>query len=462
MSFQSALGRKLQRLGAPRPTTAPTSDGATGDGRLEGASAPAPGAFQAVRGEAALVAESPATPAPRDGVFPPASPRGIAAHGGVPTVLGVPEPTAHGALYVTRREYGPAHHHGRVRVSSALAAQPEHVAALALDPSLAGLALDRALLLDTETTGLAGGAGTLPFLVGLGWFEPGGALSLEQLFLRRPGEERPMLARLSERLASASCVVSFNGKSYDWPLLRTRFVMNRMPVPAPPPHLDLLHCARRAFKYRCESARLTELEEAVIGHVRRGDVPGHLIPELYFAYLRGRGHGPLQRVMEHNAQDLVMLAALLGHLAERFSTPDPASDPRDALGLAEVAFRAHDHARADAFAAHAATSLRPDLASAAMVIRARVCWRARDIPGAVNWLEQAVKLAVGPFAARLHLALAKLHEHRIRDLTRAQHHAAHAQGAEPPTRAERRHQRLREKLARAAVMPTVASHGPRH
>ncbi|HYV48141.1 MAG TPA: ribonuclease H-like domain-containing protein [Myxococcaceae bacterium] len=317
---------------------------------------------------------------------------------------------------------------------------------------MASISFDRALLLDTETTGLAGGAGTLPFLLGLGWFEPGGSVTLEQLFLRRPGEERPMLARLSERLASASCVVSFNGKSYDWPLLRTRFVMNRMPVPAPPPHLDLLHCARRAFKYRCESARLTELEEAVVGHVRRGDVPGHLIPELYFAYLRGRGHGPLRRVMDHNAQDLLMLAALLGHLAERFAAPDPTADPRDALGLAEVAFRARDHARADAFAAHAATSPRPDLTSAALVIRARVCWRARDIPGAVTWLEQAVKLAVGPFAARLHLALAKLHEHRIRDLARAQYHASRARGAEAPARADRRLQRLKEKLARAEAV----------
>jgi len=143
-----------------------------------------------------------------------------------------------------------------------------------------------------------------------------------------------------------------------------------------------------------------------------------------------------------------MLAALLGHLAERFAAPDPSADPRDALGLAEVAFRARDHARADAFAAHAATSPRPDLASAALVIRARVCWRARDIPGAVTGLEQAVKLAVGPFAARLHLALAKLHEHRMRDFTTAMHHASCAGGAEPLPHALRRVERLEKKKAR--------------
>jgi hypothetical protein len=320
--------------------------------------------------------------------------------------------------------------------------------------------MERALLLDTETTGLAGGAGTLPFLIGLGWFEPGGTLELEQLFLRRPGEERPMLARLSERLAAASCVVSFNGKSYDWPLLRTRFVMNRMPVPAPPPHLDLLHCARRVFRYRCDSARLTELEVAVVGHVRHGDVPGHLIPELYFAYLRGRGQGPLRRVLDHNAQDLAMLGALLGHLAERFAAPGEELDARDALGLAEVAFRARDHARADAFAGLAARAPRPDLASAAMVIRARVCWRARDVAGAVAWLERAVALAVGPLAARLHLALAKLHEHRMRDLSRALHHATQARGAEPPPRGVRRLQRLKEKLERAAAIRPSSARPP--
>jgi len=405
MTFQSALGRKLQRLG-----TLPGSD------------------------------PRPAAPAPAAPPAPASTP---------PSALGVPEPTAHGVLNVTLRRYAAEHRHGRIRIGSALAAQPEHVAALALDPSLAGAAPERALLLDTETTGLAGGAGTLPFLIGLGWFDPSGALHLEQLFLARPGEERPMLARLAERLSTASCIVSFNGKSYDWPLLRTRFVMNRMPVPTPPPHLDLLHCARRAFRYRCQSARLVELEAEVVGHVRHGDIPGHLIPQLYFAYLRSRGGGALRRVMDHNAQDLLMLAALLGHLSERFAAPAEGVDCRDALGLAEVAFRVRDHERADAFAALAAGSSRPDLASAALVIRARVRWRARDVAGAVAWLERAVALAPRPLAPRLHLALAKLHEHRLRDFQRALQHAAQAAGAEPPAKAERRLQRLREKQERA-------------
>src|SRR5262245_28950257 len=285
MTFQSALGRKLQRLGTlPGSSPKPAATTQNPEGALEPGHAAALTPASAMRGrspeeavhqragtapselgipEPAAPGDSPSATAPAMRVRPSeeAAPRysGTAP----PSALGVPEPTAHGVLNVTLRRYAAEHRHGRVRVGSALAALPSHVAALALDPSLAGAAPERALLLDTETTGLAGGAGTLPFLFGLGWFEPGGSLHLEQLFLARPGEERPMLARLTERLSSASCIVSFNGKSYDWPLLRTRFVMNRMPVPTPPPHLDLLHCARRAFRHRCESARLVELETTV-------------------------------------------------------------------------------------------------------------------------------------------------------------------------------------------------------
>lgn len=270
-----------------------------------------------------------------------------------------------------------------------------------------------------------------------------------------------MLARLAERLSSASCVVSFNGKSYDWPLLRTRFVLNRMQVPAPPPHLDLLHCARRVFRHRGGTARLTELESQVVGHVRRNDVPGHLIPELYFSYLRSRGSGPLRRVLDHNAQDMLMLVALLGHLAASFASPDrPHLDARDALGLAEVAFRARDHERADAFAALAARSARTDLSSAGFVVRARVRWRAKDVAGAAAWLERAVAVAQGPLAPRLHLALAKLYEHKLRDLKAALAHAGRAVGAEPSPRATRRLQRLREKLERAAAAVTAPSGRP--
>lgn len=397
MTPASAFGRKLDRLGGP-----------------------------------------PAPPRPAAPVHPEPAPSPPAA----------PQQTAHGTLHVSERLYPAAHRHGRALLSAAVQVRPETVATLALDPELGQVDPRRLLLFDTETTGLNGGAGTLPFLIGLGWFE-GDALKLEQLFLSRPGEERPMLHRLAERMAAASVLVSYNGKSFDWPLLRTRFVMNRLPPPPPPPHLDLLHCARRVFRHRGGGARLQDIEAEVLGHRREGDVPGHLIPQLYFAYLRGRGAGALRRVLDHNAWDLLLLAGLLGHLATAFLGAAEEQDPRDALGFAEVAFRAKDHAAAQAFAERAAASRERVVASLGLVLAARCRWRAGDVRGAVELLERALPVAPAAEAARLHLALAKLYEHRLKDLPAALRHAR----ASAPTESPDRHRRRLERLAQKAAGP---------
>ncbi|HEY0095342.1 MAG TPA: ribonuclease H-like domain-containing protein, partial [Archangium sp.] len=225
--------------------------------------------------------------------------------------------TPHGLIHVSERLLAPDHSHGNAPLAEALDVEPPLVASLALQPGLAGVDFQRMLFLDTETTGLAGGTGTVPFLVGLAWFE-GRSLRVHQLFLRRLGEEAPLLRELAARMAQASCLVTFNGKSFDWPLLRTRFVLNRVAPPAELPHLDLLHCARRVFKHRGSGTRLVHLEEQVLGFHRVGDVDGALIPELYFRFLRGGEGSALTPVLEHNVNDLLLLAALLGLLARRF------------------------------------------------------------------------------------------------------------------------------------------------
>ncbi|WP_253910656.1 ribonuclease H-like domain-containing protein, partial [Pyxidicoccus fallax] len=216
-----------------------------------------------------------------------------------------PRATAYGTVHVSERVLPPDHHHGSAPLAGALDVEGSLVASLALHADLAGVDFQRMLFLDTETTGLAGGTGTVPFLVGLAWFE-GRSLRVHQLFLRRLGEEAPMLRVLAERMAHSSCLVTFNGKSFDWPLLRTRFVLNRVPAPAELPHLDLLHCARRVFKHRGAGARLVHLEEQVLGHRRIGDVDGALIPELYFRFLRGGDGSALTPVLEHNVNDLLL------------------------------------------------------------------------------------------------------------------------------------------------------------
>src|SRR2546427_2753675 len=175
------------------------------------------------------------------------------------------------------------------------------------------------LFLDTETTGLAGGTGTYAFLIGLAWWDAGG-LQVEQFFMRDFTEEHSLLHELAARVAERPVLVTFNGKSFDWPLLENRFTMTRsIAVPKLEAHLDLLHPARALWKLRLGSVRLVELERHVLdaprlGWHRENDVSSALIPQFYFDYLRGGPAEPLAAVVRHNQMDLRGLAALFGKI----------------------------------------------------------------------------------------------------------------------------------------------------
>lgn len=183
------------------------------------------------------------------------------------------------------------------------------------------LDLHHAVFLDTETTGLAGGTGTYAFLVGLGTFE-GYDFVVRQFFLRDYGDEEAMLEELEAHLRPHSLLVTFNGKSFDWPLLQTRFRMNRRRAPLPgAPHLDLLHPARRLYKERLGACNLAHLETRVLGVERQGDTPGHLIPQLYFQYLRTGDAGPLADVLLHNRLDIVSLVSLAAWMGQMVMAP---------------------------------------------------------------------------------------------------------------------------------------------
>ncbi len=257
--------------------------------------------------------------------------------------------TAFGEVRVISRRYPLDKAYGEVPLNSALKFSGETIAALALDETLRGVDLRNALFLDTETTGLAGGTGTLPFLTGVSWFE-GDELVVEQYFIEEFGRETPLLAALTERLESASCVVTFNGKSFDWPLLRTRFVMNRLPAPPQPLHFDLLHTARRILKRRLNSMRLVALEETVLGQRRVGDVDGAEIPEIYFHFLATGEFGRLKDVLLHNELDLLAMPALAGWLGRQYNFVSESDHPLDWIGVARVAERTGDLERARRFA----------------------------------------------------------------------------------------------------------------
>lgn len=218
---------------------------------------------------------------------------------------------------------------------------------LAPDAPEEALDADNWLFLDTETTGLAGGTGTYAFLVGLAWWDAGG-LEIEQFFMREHSEEHSLLVALAERMAERRVLVTFNGKSFDWPLLETRFRMTRsIRLPAPRAHLDLLHPARHLWRMRLGSVRLAELERHVLRFDRGPDVMSELIPQIYFDYLRGGSPEPLVPVFRHNQMDLRGLAALSSRIFSLLAEPEArGEDGLELFGVSRICERRGEAARA--------------------------------------------------------------------------------------------------------------------
>ena len=192
----------------------------------------------------------------------------------------------------------------------------------ARDRRISDLDLSEFAFLDTETSGLSGGTGTYAFLVGVARFVDG-KFRLQQFFMRDPAEEPALLEGLANFLAPCRALITFNGKSFDAPLLTTRYSLHRIPVPYKNySHIDLLPLARRLWRDRLPSRALKYLEENILGLARSTDeVPGYEIPWLYFDYLRTGDARPLGGVFYHNAMDVVAMAALLSHINNMLETP---------------------------------------------------------------------------------------------------------------------------------------------
>jgi uncharacterized protein YprB with RNaseH-like and TPR domain len=203
------------------------------------------------------------------------------------------------------------------------------------------------LFLDTETTGLAGGTGTYPFLIGIAWWDAGG-LEVEQFFMREHSEELSVLVALAERMAERRMLVTFNGKSFDWPLLETRFNMTRkIRVPSPRAHVDFLHPARNLWRLRLGSARLPELEKHVLGWNRGADIMSEFIPQIYFDYLRGGSPDPLVPIFHHNQMDLRGLAGLASRVLAVLGDPElHGQDGLELFGVSRICERRGESARA--------------------------------------------------------------------------------------------------------------------
>lgn len=237
--------------------------------------------------------------------------------------------------------------HADELLEAGLRACTSSLSALAGDPALAGMDLERTAFLDTETTGLAGGAGTYAFLIGIGRLE-GGCFHVRQFFMRHPGEERAQLAAVAEWLEGCSGLVTFNGRSFDMPLLATRCTVHRRrPFLDGAPHLDLLPAARRVWRRRLESCSLTSLEREILGTHRQDDVPGWLIPYRYFRYQQDGDARPLVGIFHHNLLDILTMVSLTARLARAWQAPEDTLDHGlDWLSLARRYELSGDSARA--------------------------------------------------------------------------------------------------------------------
>ena len=352
--------------------------------------------------------------------------------------------------------------HGPVELREMLGVSPEVVAQLAHGGDTSNPDLSRLVFLDTETTGLAGGAGTLAFLVGVGFFD-GDHFSVRQYFLRDPAEEFALVAALAELLEDCSGLVTFNGRTFDVPLLESRFLLarNHFDLRALL-HLDLLPPARRLWRGRLENCRLGTLESEVLGIERTTvDVPGWMIPEIYASYLRTGDARELQRVIYHNEIDILSMVSLATYLVEAYA--DPLSEQRtgaDCLRLAiwfeksrdleyaERAYRAslervgeNDH-QALALKRYGALLKRNNRRAEAVPLWSRLAkltpddpdsfveiakyyeWHAPDLPLAIAWTRQALEqVSKWPPTWQRDDVDAALH-HRLRRLERKSAQAA--------------------------------------
>src|SRR5581483_1744989 len=269
--------------------------------------------------------------------------------------------TEYGRHFETERVWQRHRRHGSIGICDL-----QDLPADLLQPVSGGEIIDappeRWAFLDTETSGLAGGAGCLAFLIGIGRVTPDG-FRVRQFFMREFAEESSLLHAVAEHLAPFDVLITYNGKTYDEPLLEARYLIDgRCPPFHRLAHLDLLHGARRLWKLQFESCKLMQLENHILGVEREGDLPGELIPYVYFEYLRTREAFRLLPIFHHNAIDILSLACLTAIVPWAFHTPERAMLTRGAemVGLGRWLRQARQYDKALEFFRRAVVRGLPD------------------------------------------------------------------------------------------------------
>ncbi|NMB96119.1 MAG: hypothetical protein GYA02_05855 [Clostridiaceae bacterium] len=245
------------------------------------------------------------------------------------------------SCFIIEKQFPLSYIYGGYHIGEALAIKKDALKRICPDissPHISSeVALSDLIFLDTETTGLSGGTGTVAFLIGTGFFTRD-AFVIKQYFMRDYDEESAMLEALSDLLASYKGLVTFNGKAFDWNLLQTRYIFNRLKIPLKEfVHIDLLYPARRIWKRKLESCALSSLEENILEEFRVDDIPGSMIPSVYFKYLIDRDAREMKKVIRHNEQDIMSMVSLLVKINGLLQNPiEKTEDERELLGLSRI------------------------------------------------------------------------------------------------------------------------------
>lgn len=316
----------------------------------------------------------------------------------------------------------------------------------------------KCLFLDTETTGLSGGAGTVAFLVGVGFIEDD-SFVVEQYLMKDYADEAEMLDKLSRRMEGFDSVCTFNGKNFDLPLLSTRFTMCRMREKwRDLEQLDLLYPSRRTWKLRIGSCKLSRLEEFILGQGREGDLPGSEVPQRYFDYLKCGDMGLLEDIIAHNRQDIYTLGTLLAHLCQLYAHPEKEVHRTDLLSMGKALEKQGELKPARELYRIAAIPAPAGSISSfsGNALAAQAAWRMyllarknRDWEAMREILEQMTVRRQN--RERIYVELSKLYEHYYKNPQRALRYADLAARYIEPAEADalkKRRERLRAKMER--------------
>ncbi len=332
---------------------------------------------------------------------------------------GIEHTTPFGTAFLADAQYPPDYQHGIIPFSQTV--DFSLLGEWAGYPDLSAKPAEQFIFLDTETSGLAGGTGTFAFMIGLGWWQADG-FKLQQFFLREPAEETAVLAALDEILTPFQTVVTYNGKSFDIPLLNARHTLSAFRSPfTGMQHVDLLALSRRIWRNRLPSRSLGSIEHDVLAINRsQEEIPGWMIPEMYFDYLKTGDSRPMAGVFYHNRMDILSLAALFLHQSNLLSSPMDwlAAEGLDLIAIAKLYDDTGRREQAIQLYEHSLSLGLPRPFFIQTLYRyADLARKETKFDQAVNLWQKAADLEEIPAC----LELAKYYEHRIRDYDLAMH-----------------------------------------